>query len=165
MTRAYVSIALGAAALMVSLASRAADHAETDAAAPAVTAPAAPAKAKADLTGRKRVGKASYYGGKFVGRKMADGTRMDPHQDNAASKTLPLGTTAKVTNLNTGQSTVVTIKDRGPYVQGRIVDLTPSTAAKVGITPQNGIAPVAVTPIAVPLPDGSVKLGEAASPR
>ncbi|HEY4066083.1 MAG TPA: septal ring lytic transglycosylase RlpA family protein [Burkholderiaceae bacterium] len=116
----------------------------------------------ADLSGRQRVGKASYYGGKFVGRKMADGSRMDPHQDNAASKTLPLGTTAKVTNLATGQSTVVTIKDRGPYVKGRIVDLTPSTARKVGITPENGVAPVAVTPIAVPLPDGRIKPGEAA---
>jgi rare lipoprotein A len=120
------------------------------------------AKPKLDLSGRTRVGKASFYAKQFVGRKMADGTAMDPHRDNAASKTLPLGTTAKVTNLETGQSAVVTIRDRGPYVSGRIVDLTPSTAQKVGITRHDGVARVEVAPIAVPLPDGGVKLGDAA---
>ena len=90
---------------------------------------------KLDLTGKKRVGNTSFYARKFHGRKMADGTRMNPQLDNAASKTLPLGTTAKVTNLETGKSAVVTIRDRGPYVPGRIVDLTPATAEKVGIEP------------------------------
>ena len=122
---------------------------------------AAPATAKPDLSGRKRVGKASFYARKFSGRKMADGTPMDPQRDNAASKTLPLGTTAKVTNLETGQSAVVTIQDRGPFVPGRIVDLSPSTARKVGITQEDGVAKVEVAPIAVPLPDGSVKQGDA----
>jgi rare lipoprotein A len=79
---------------------------------------------------------------------MADGTRMDPHDDNAASKTLPLGTEAKVTNLKTGQSATVTIQDRGPYVKGRIVDLSPATAAKIGITPKEGITKVEVAPSA-----------------
>ncbi|MEP7056938.1 MAG: septal ring lytic transglycosylase RlpA family protein [Caldimonas sp.] len=92
---------------------------------------------------------------------MADGQRMDPHDDNAASKTLPLGTTAKVTNLETGQSATVTIQDRGPYVKGRIVDLSPSTAGKIGITKGEGVAKVEVAPIAVPQPDGSVKAGVA----
>lgn len=114
-----------------------------------------------DLTGRKRIGKASFYAGKFSGRKMADGTRMNPQSDNAASKTLPLGTTAKVTNLKTGQSAVVTIRDRGPYVQGRIVDLSPSTAENVGIDRHQGVAKVEVTPITVPQPDGSARAGEA----
>lgn len=118
-------------------------------------------KPKLDLTGRKRIGKASFYAGKFSGRKMADGTRMNPQNDNAASKTLPLGTTAKVTNLKTGQSAVVTIRDRGPYVQGRIVDLSPSTAEKVGIDRHEGVAKVEVTPITVPQPDGSARAGEA----
>ena len=119
-------------------------------------------KPKLDLSGRKRVGKASFYARKFAGRKMADGTKMDPRDDNAASKTLPLGTTAKVTNIETGQSAVVTIQDRGPYVKGRIVDLSPSTAQKIGIARDNGVAKVEVIPIAVPLPDGSVKPGVAA---
>jgi len=122
----------------------------------------APAKPKLDRSGRKRVGKASYYAKKFSGRKMADGTPMSPHGDNAASKTLPLGTTAKVTNLDTGKSAVVTIQDRGPYVDGRIVDLSPATAKKIGITEEKGIAKVEVAPIAVPLPDGTVKPGAAA---
>ena len=115
-----------------------------------------------DHSGRKRVGKASFYAKMFNGRKMANGKRMDPRDDNAASKTLPLGTTAKVTNLETGRSAVVTIEDRGPYVKGRIVDLSPATAQSIGITQQNGLADVEVTPIAVPQPDGSVKPGAAA---
>ena len=90
---------------------------------------------------------------------MADGDKMDPRGDNAASKTLPLGTRAKVTNIATGQSAVVTIQDRGPYVEGRIVDLSPSTAQTIGITQDNGVAKVKVTPISVPLPDGSTKHG------
>jgi rare lipoprotein A len=116
-----------------------------------------------DLSGRRRVGKASFYAKRFAGRKMADGTPMQPHGDNAASKTLPLGTTAKVTNLATGQSAIVTIQDRGPYVKGRIVDLSPGTARHIGINHDNGVARVAVSPIAVPLPDGTLKAGVAAA--
>jgi rare lipoprotein A len=119
------------------------------------------AKPHLDLSGRKRVGKASIYARKLAGRKMADGTILHPHSDSAASKTLPLGTTAKVTNLETGQSAVVTIRDRGPFVKGRIVDLSPSTAQKIGIEPGDGVAKVEVAPIAVPLPDGTVKPGAA----
>jgi rare lipoprotein A len=115
-----------------------------------------------DRSGRKRVGKASFYANRFGGRKMADGQRMDLKDSNAASRTLPLGTTAKVTNLETGKSAVVTIQDRGPYVGGRIVDLSPSTAQKIGISRREGVAKVEVVPIAVPLPDGSVKPGAAA---
>ncbi len=92
---------------------------------------------------------------------MADGTKMDQHGDNAASKTLPLGTTAMVTNTETGQSAQVTIQDRGPYVAGRIVDLSVSTARKIGITQHTGIATVTIAPISVPLPDGSIKRGAA----
>jgi rare lipoprotein A len=110
------------------------------------------------------VGKASFYAKKFAGRKMADGSRMKQQGNNAASKTLPLGTTAKVTNLETGQSAVVNIQDRGPYVKGRIVDLSPATAQKIGIEPKEGVAEVEVAPITVPLPDGSVKPGVAAQP-
>jgi rare lipoprotein A len=97
----------------------------------------------------------------FAGRKMADGTPMDPQDDNAASRTLPLGTTAKVTNLETGKSAFVTIQDRGPYVDGRIVDLSPSTAREIGISRRQGVARVEVSPLTVPLPNGGVKLGAA----
>jgi rare lipoprotein A len=116
-----------------------------------------------DTSARKRVGKASFYAKQFSGKTMADGVPMDPEGDNAASRTLPLGTTAKVTNVETGKTAIVTIEDRGPYVDGRLVDLSPGTAAKIGITPRQGIAKVVVAPIAVPLPDGKVKVGAAAS--
>jgi rare lipoprotein A len=115
-----------------------------------------------DRSGKKRFGKASFYAHMFAGRKMADGKTMNPQQDNAASRTLPLGTTAKVTNLETGKSAFVTIQDRGPYVEGRIVDLSPATAREIGITSRQGVAKVEVSPLAVPLPNGGVKLGAAA---
>jgi rare lipoprotein A len=122
----------------------------------------AKAKPKLDRSGDTQVGKASIYSHKFTNKKMADGNRMDPHDDNAASKTLPLGTRAKVTNLETGQSTEVTIQDRGPYVKGRIVDLPPAKAAEIGLTSKKGVAKVEVAPIEVPMKDGSVKLGDGA---
>ena len=115
-----------------------------------------------DFSAKKRMGKASFYAKQFAGKPMANGAPMDPAGDNAASKTLPLGTTAKVTNLETGKSAVVTIQDRGPYVPGRIVDLSPATARRIGITERKGVAPVVVAPIAVPQPDGRIKLGAAA---
>ena len=114
-----------------------------------------------DRSGHTRRGKASFYARMFAGRKMADGTIMEPQGDNAASKTLPLGTTARVTNLENGRSAVVTIRDRGPYIQGRIVDLSPSTAKAIGLEKKKGVAKVEVAPIVVPLPDGHVKLGAA----
>jgi rare lipoprotein A len=115
-----------------------------------------------DHSGRTQVGKASFYARKFAGRKMADGTPMNPNDDNAASKTLPLGTKALVTNLENGRSAVVTIQDRGPYVDGRIVDLSPATAERIGLGRQEGLAVVEVAPIAVPQPDGSVRPGAGA---
>jgi rare lipoprotein A len=118
-----------------------------------------------DLSGRERTGIASFYADRFAGRKMADGARMNPQGNNAASRTLPLGTVAKVTDLATRKSAVVTIEDRGPYVQGRIVDLSPATARQIGITPKAGIAEVRVTPIAVPLPGGRILLARASPPQ
>jgi rare lipoprotein A len=122
----------------------------------------APPKPKPDLTGKKRLGIASFYADNFGGKPMADGVPMNLDGDNAASRTLPLGTKAKVTNLETGKSATVVIEDRGPYVDGRIVDLSPATARKIGITRRQGISKVAVVPITVPQPDGTVKLGAAA---
>jgi len=115
-----------------------------------------------DLSGYTRVGKASFYAHSFAHRVMADGRRMNPKGDNAASRTLPLGTTAKVINIRTGQSAIVAIEDRGPYVTGRIVDLSPATARRIGITRHIGVAEVKVAPIAVRMPDGSTKSGSGA---
>jgi rare lipoprotein A len=115
-----------------------------------------------DRSGKPRKGKASYYARKFQGRKMADGTPMTPQSNVAASKTLPLGTKAEVTNLENGKSAVVEIKDRGPYVDGRIVDLSPKTADKLDIK-KEGVAPVEVKPIEVPQADGTTKPGAGAN--
>ena len=117
--------------------------------APALAAPAWPAPAAHDSL-KPQVGKASIYAKKFAGRKMADGARMNPDDSNAASKTLPLGTRARVTNLANGKSAVVTIEDRGPHVPGRIVDLSPHTASQIGLTEKQGVAQVEVVPIELP---------------
>jgi len=113
-----------------------------------------------DRSGHARIGKASFYAKMFNGRTMADGTRMEPTANNAASRTLPLGTTAKVTNLETGKTAVVTIRDRGPYVAGRIVDLSPATAHEIGLDKRTGVTQVKIAPIAVPMPDGEIKMGD-----
>jgi len=143
------------------------DTAEASIAQPAPPAPAEPPqpppnKPQPDRSGLTRVGVASFYADRFAGREMADGAPMDPGGDNAASRTLPIGTTAKVTNIATGRSAVVKIRDRGPYARGRLLDLSPATAQAIGISRQKGIARVRVSPIAVPLPDGTVKPGAAA---
>jgi rare lipoprotein A len=117
------------------------------------------ARPQLDRSGRARVGKASFYAKQFIGKKMADGTPMQPQENNAASKTLPLGTTAMVTNLRTGRTAIVTIRDRGPYVKGRIVDLSPATARKIGLERKQGVTEVEVAPLEVPLPGGRMKAG------
>jgi rare lipoprotein A len=115
-----------------------------------------------DNSGRKQKGRASYYSQHFANRKMADGKRFNPDSDVAASKTLPIGTTAKVTNLNNGKSATVKVEDRGPYVGGRVVDLTPKVADQLDMK-KTGVTPVVIAPIAVPQPDGAVKLGAGAA--
>lgn len=117
--------------------------------APALAAPAWAASPAHDHL-KPQVGKASIYSKKFAGRKMANGARMNPGDSNAASKTLPLGTRARVTNLENGRTAMVTIEDRGPYVPGRIVDLSPHTASEIGLTEKQGVARVEVVPIELP---------------
>jgi rare lipoprotein A len=80
---------------------------------------------------------------------MADGTPFNPASDTAASKTLPLGTTARVTNLKNGRTATVRVGDRGPYKAGRIIDVSPGTAGALGMK-NDGVAPVAVVPLAPP---------------
>ncbi len=92
---------------------------------------------------------------------MADGHRFNPESDTAASKTLPFGTTAKVTNLHNGRSALVKVEDRGPYVRGRIVDVAPRVADQLEMK-KAGATPVVVAPVAVPQQDGAVKLGAGA---
>ena len=92
-------------------------------------------------------GRASFYDGeRFEGRPMANGDRFDPQSNAAASKTLLLGTVADVTNRETGETRRVVIEDRGPYVQGRVIDVSPRTAEELGMR-HNGVAPVEVKPV------------------
>jgi rare lipoprotein A len=107
---------------------------------------------------KPQVGKASIYSKRFAGKRMANGERMDPRSNNAASKTLPLGTRARVTNLETGRSAIVRIEDRGPHVPGRVVDLSPATAEQIGLTRRHGLARVEVQ--AVELPDEATVAGQ-----
>lgn len=89
----------------------------------------------------EQYGKASFYGPEFAGKKTASGKRLEPTAMTAASKTLPLGTVVKVTNVENGKSAHVVITDRGPYKRGRIIDLTPKAAAKLGMV-KKGVASV-----------------------
>ena len=98
---------------------------------------------------RPHEGEASYYGSQFNGRKMANGEPFNPNSNSAAHRTLPLGTTAKVTNLENGRSVTVKVEDRGPYARGRVIDLSPRNAEELGMK-HAGTAPVRVTPVEVP---------------
>lgn len=120
------------------------------------TASAKQKRPSLDRSGKARKGKASYYGKKFHGKKMADGTPMDPNANFAASRTLPLGTKARITNLENGKSAIIEIRDRGPYVDGRIVDVTPKVAEKLDMK-KDGVATVEVKPIELPEPDRTTR--------
>lgn len=86
-------------------------------------------------------GNASWYGKEFSGRRTASGVKFRPGKRTAAHKTIPFGTKVKVTNLKNGRSVKVRINDRGPYVKGRIIDLSRKAARKLGML-QDGVAPV-----------------------
>ncbi|MCH5600440.1 septal ring lytic transglycosylase RlpA family protein [Niabella ginsengisoli] len=88
-------------------------------------------------------GKASFYADKFVGRKTASGAVFKQSKMTAAHKTLPFGTKVKVTNLNNGKKIKVLINDRGPFVEGRIIDLTKKAAKRLDMV-NAGVANVAI---------------------
>ncbi len=96
--------------------------------------------------GYKERGLASWYGTKFHSKRTSSGKSYDLYGMTAAHKTLPLPTYVKVTNLNNGRSIVVKVIDRGPFHEGRIIDLSYSAAAKLGYLP-TGTAPVEVEAI------------------
>jgi rare lipoprotein A len=75
------------------------------------------------------------------GSQTASGARLNPHALTAAHRSLPLGSKVRVTNKSNGRSIVVTVNDRGPFVRGRIIDLTPAAAGALGFS---GLAPVTV---------------------
>ncbi|MEM5345437.1 septal ring lytic transglycosylase RlpA family protein [Paraburkholderia azotifigens] len=86
------------------------------------------------LSGVLQTGYASWYARKFQGRRTANGERYDSRSLTAAHRTLPLGTYVRVTSLTTARSVVVRINDRGPFVKGRIIDLSLAAAEALGLT-------------------------------
>lgn len=91
----------------------------------------------------EQVGEASFYGKGFHGKKTASGERFDQQDLTAAHPALPLGSEAKVTNLENGKSVEVEINDRGPYVKGRDLDVSKAAAQELGMK-KDGEAPVKI---------------------
>ncbi|MFB6263216.1 MAG: septal ring lytic transglycosylase RlpA family protein [Bradymonadaceae bacterium] len=87
------------------------------------------------------VGEASYYGAKFHGQQAASGETFDMHEYTAAHRSLPFDTMVRVTEQKTLKSVVVRIIDRGPYVDGRVIDLAKRPAKDIGLV-RAGVLPV-----------------------
>ena len=100
----------------------------------------------------KAKGNASWYGAKFHGHLTSNGETYDMYSMTAAHKSLPLPTYAKVTNLNNNKQVIVRINDRGPFHEGRIIDLSYAAAYKLDML-KTGTAPVEVEAIYIPNPE------------
>jgi rare lipoprotein A len=109
---------------------------------------AAPAADQHRAVGAPQVGVASYYARHFTGRRMANGGRFDPQSDTIAHRTLPFGTTVRVTNLHNGRTATGVVMDRGPWTRGRIVDLSPRIAHNLDMI-RSGVARVEVVAVEV----------------
>jgi rare lipoprotein A len=116
----------------------------------AVVPPPAPVPNSFGKPVSTEVGLASWYGPPYAGRKGADGTVYDQNAMTAAHLTLPMGTMVRVTNLTNNQSVVVKITDRGPFVRGRIIDLSLAAAKATGVY-RAGVAKVKVEAFAPPV--------------
>ena len=117
----------------------------TRASAPTLPPPAAVAIPKSSPKPSKTV-TTSFQGKETAGQTTASGEPYNPKDLTAASRTLPMGSTVKVTNPQNGQSVNVRINDRGPFVKGRSLDLSNSAAKKIGIT-EKGVTRVKLTPV------------------
>lgn len=93
--------------------------------------------------GYSETGIASYYAMKYQFRQTANGERFNQLASTAAHKTLPFNSRVRVTNLDNGKSTVVRINDRGPFIDGRIIDLTRASFRKIADT-SDGLARVRI---------------------
>ncbi|MDB5368381.1 MAG: hypothetical protein JWM77_4308 [Rhodospirillales bacterium] len=103
-------------------------------------------------------GQATRYAATLAGKKTASGEKHDPAALTAASRTLPLGSKAMVTNKHTGKSVEVRINDRGPFGRSKhVIDLSPAAASKLGIGPKTGTANVKVEARPSAQPSASLK--------
>ncbi|MDR0355352.1 MAG: septal ring lytic transglycosylase RlpA family protein [Deltaproteobacteria bacterium] len=100
----------------------------------------------ASSEGYKEKGLASWYGKPFHGRKTASGEIYNMHAISAAHKTLPLQTWVEVKNLESNKKMYIRINDRGPFIDGRIIDLSQAAAIELGVY-KPGIAKVLVTAV------------------
>lgn len=98
---------------------------------------------------RTQRGIASVYATSFNRRKMANGARFSIWSNSAASRTLPLGTVALVTNVKNGRHVSVCIRDRGPYVGHRLLDMSPATAHALGMH-HPGLMHITLKPLRIP---------------
>lgn len=95
------------------------------------------------IDGKTQVGMASWYGDKEHNRKTASGERFNKYAYTAAHRSLPFGTMTRVTNLRNGKDVVVKINDRGPFIRGRIIDLSYAAAKSIGLV-GSGVSKVKV---------------------
>ena len=101
--------------------------------------PPAPSEPRAPLQDKSRFsqeGKASFYARRHHGQRTANGERHDQNTLVAAHRSLPFGTQVRVTNLRNGKQVTVRINDRGPFVRGRIIDLSRAAAERIGMIDQ-----------------------------
>ena len=106
-------------------------------------------KSAGDLAGRgTERGLASWYGADFAGLPTASGEIFDPGRVSAAHRALPLGTVVDVTNEKNGRTVRVRINDRGPFIAGRIVDLSRAAAEEIGSV-VDGVVPVTLTVVSL----------------
>ncbi|HEV8343182.1 MAG TPA: septal ring lytic transglycosylase RlpA family protein [Candidatus Binatia bacterium] len=89
--------------------------------------------------GKTQVGKASWYGANFHGKKTASGAVFDANQRTAAHRSFPFGSKVRVTRLDNNKSVEVEINDRGPFVGGRIIDLSRAAAAVLGMMEEGAV--------------------------
>jgi rare lipoprotein A len=88
-------------------------------------------------------GRVSWYGPGFHGRRTANGEVFDTHELTMAHRSLPMGTSVRVTNLENGRSVVLRVNDRGPYVRGRVADLSHAAAERLGFVDE-GVVPARI---------------------
>ena len=115
----------------------------------AILASASPAEAQVRPGGRRAAmrverGQASFYASRFHGRRTASGERYNHQAMTVAHRSLPFGTVLRVTNERNGRSITVRVNDRGPFIRGRILDLSGAAARRLGVT---GLAPVTIETI------------------
>ena len=96
------------------------------------------------LDGHTLTGQASWYGRQHHGKRTASGETYDMNKLTAAHRTLPMGTRVRVTNRDNGRTVDVRINDRGPFVAGRVLDLSYAAAKRLGAV-EDGVIPVTLT--------------------